>query len=292
MMSNNIQVADRSYGLNSEKSIFQLVTRALHIRRKLLRMFEGGVVGHLGGSGSLVEIISYLYFKEMDISKRQIMNSEDRDILILSKGHSVLVQYAALSEMQVISEDSLGQLKVAGGMLQGHPDMRKTPGIEANTGSLGQGLSISLGLALAFRLKGCSKHIYTILGDGELAEGQVWEAAMAISQFGIDSITAIVDRNRYQATGSTGDRYPIVDLEAKWKAFGWHVVNAEGHDFESLDIAFEAVKGEKGRPSVIIANTIKGKGFPFAENTHKYHNCSLNDEEMAIAIESLYKKAK
>lgn len=292
MMSYNIQELYGSCGLNSEKNYFQLETRALHIRRKLLRMFEGGIVGHLGGSGSLVEIITYLYFKEMDISKEQILNSTDRDILILSKGHSVLVQYAALSEMKILPENALGQLKEVGGILQGHPDMRKTPGIEANTGSLGQGLSISLGLALAFQLKGSDKHIYTILGDGELAEGQVWEAAMATSRYGIDSITAIIDRNRYQATGSTKDRYPIVDLEAKWKAFGWHVVNADGHDFKSLDRAFEEVRGEKGGPSVIIANTVKGKGFAFAENTHKYHNCSLSNDEMAMAIENLYKKAK
>ncbi len=278
--------------MNSDISNFQLETRALHIRRNLLRMFEGGTVGHLGGSCSLVEIISYLYFKQMDISKKQILNSEDRDILILSKGHSVLVQYAALSEMNVIPEDALDQLKVVGGLLQGHPDMRKTPGIEANTGSLGQGLSISLGLALAFRLNGSKKHIYTILGDGELAEGQVWEAAMATSRYKIDSITAIVDRNRYQATGSTHDRYPIEDIEMKWTAFGWNVVNAEGHDYGSLDAAFKAVREEKGKPSVIIANTVKGKGFAFAENTHKYHNCSLSDDEMAMAIESLNRKAK
>jgi len=250
-------------------------------------MFESGIVGHLGGSSSLAEIVSCLYFAEMRISKELIERSEERDFLVLSKGHAVLIQYAALVELGVIPARELTRLKVLNGMLQGHPDMRKTPGIEANTGSLGQGLSISLGIALGHRLSGDKSRVFVILGDGELAEGQVWEAAMAIPRFGIDSVVAIIDRNRYQATGATKDRFDIPDIGKKWEAFGWHVYTVDGHDIPGLLSVFEQIKTNQAAPSVIIADTIKGKGFPFAEDSHLYHNRSLTPDELKVARDLL-----
>ena len=257
------------------------------LRRNLLEMFSDGKVGHLGGSCSLTEIMTCLYFSVMRISKRSLLEGSDRDLLILSKGHAVLIQYAALVELGVIPRGELDRVKTLGGMLQGHPDMCTTPGIEANTGSLGQGLSIALGLALGYRLDGRSNTIYTIIGDGELAEGQIWEAAMAITNFNLNSIVAIVDRNRLQATGPPDDRFNIPCIDQKWEAFGWRVHTADGHDIPELLEAFKEAKAETRKPSVIIADTVKGKGFSFAEDNPAFHNASLNSEQLEMASRAL-----
>ena len=250
-------------------------------------MFSDNKVGHFGGSCSLTEIVTCLYFSVMRISRESLLNGSDRDFLILSKGHAVLIQYAALVELGVIPRGELRRIKTLGGILQGHPDMCMTPGIEANTGSLGQGLSIALGLALGHRLDRQSNTIYTIIGDGELAEGQIWEAAMAVVNFNLTSIVAVVDRNGLQATGPTRDRFDIPCIEQKWEAFGWRVHNVNGHDIPELLEAFKEAKAETRKPSVIIANTVKGKGFSFAEGNPAFHNVSLDSEQFEIASKTL-----
>ena len=246
-----------------------------------------GKVGHLGGSCSLGEIVAALYFEKLRFDPKN-HRDPDRDRFILSKGHAVLIQYAALAELGLIPREELSRLKTIGGLLQGHPDMERTQGIEAVTGSLGQGLSISLGMALALRLDRSASRIFVVIGDGELAEGQVWEAAMAVSAYGIESITAIIDRNRIQATGPTAEIMPIPNIESKWRSFGWNVATVDGHDVGALLQAFDNA-GLKGGPRLIVADTVKGKGISFAENTAAYHNGAMTKEQYDIALADLDK---
>jgi len=264
---------------------------ALAIRSHILTMLPPGKVGHLGGSSSIADIMSCLYFHHMNVDPKK-MNDPDRDRILLSKGHAVLAQYAALVELGIIDKKELGTLKTYGSVLQGHPDMEKTPGIEAVTGSLGQGLSVGLGLALGLRLDKSPARVYVICGDGELSEGQVWEAAMAAPAFKVDNLTAIIDFNGIQATGTTEEIFPIRNLAEKWKAFGWHVVQLDGHAVEEIHAALGEAAGIKGKPTVLIARTIKGKGFSFAENKAAFHNGSLTDEQFAIALDDLEKIRK
>jgi transketolase len=211
----------------------------------------------------------------------------NRDRLILSKGHSVLIQYAALMELGVIPLSEREKVKTLAGILQGHPDMERTPGLEAVTGSLGQGLSIGVGMALALRLDGRPSRVFVIMGDGELAEGQLWEAAMAAARFDLDRITGIVDRNRIQATGPTREVFDIPDIEMKWKAFGWNVLSVNGHDLAAVVDALDRAGGMRGAPTMIIADTIKGKGISFAENTAAFHNGIMSQEQFDTALAEL-----
>ena len=259
---------------------------ALNLREHVVRMIGVGKAGHLGGSCSLAEIVTALYFRAMRYDPKN-MKDPDRDRLVLSKGHSVLIQYAALMEMGVIPLSEREKVKCLGGVLQGHPDMEITPGIEAVTGSLGQGLSIGVGMALALRLDGRASRVFVIMGDGELAEGQLWEAAMAARRFGLDRITGIVDRNRIQATGPTAEVFEIPDLEAKWKAFGWNVLSVNGHDISAVLDALKKADAMKGAPTVIIADTVKGKGVSFAENTAAFHNGVMSQEQYTAALAEL-----
>ena len=259
---------------------------ALDLREHVVRMIGVGMAGHLGGSCSLAEIVAALYFRTMRFDPKNIKDP-DRDRLLLSKGHSVLIQYAALMELGVIPLSEREKVKHLDGMLQGHPDMDRTPGIEAVTGSLGQGLSIGVGMALALRLDKRPSRVFVIMGDGELAEGQLWEAAMAARRFGLDRITGIVDRNGIQATGPTREVFEIPDLEAKWKAFGWNVLTANGHDIQAVLDALEDAVSRKGAPTVIIANTIKGRGVSFAENTAAFHNGIMNQKQYTAALAEL-----
>ncbi|MDA3955585.1 transketolase [Oceanispirochaeta sp.] len=258
------------------------------IRSDILAMLPPGKVGHLGGSSSIADIMSCLYFHHMNINPKN-MKDPDRDRILLSKGHSVLAQYAALTELGVIDRNELKTLKTYGSVLQGHPDMERTPGIEAVTGSLGQGLSVGLGLALGLKLEKSKGRVYVICGDGELSEGQVWEAAMAGSVFKADNLTAIIDLNGIQATGTTEETFPIPNIAEKWEAFGWNVIQLDGHDVVAIHKALEEARNFKGKPSVLVARTIKGKGFSFAENKAAFHNGSLTDEQYKIALEDLEK---
>ena len=265
--------------------------KALNIRSHILTMLPPGKVGHLGGSSSIADIIACLYFFHMNFDPEN-MTDPDRDRILLSKGHSVPAQYAALTEMGVIDKKELKTLKSYGSVLQGHPDMERTPGMEAVTGSLGQGLSVGLGLSLGLKLNNSPGRVYVICGDGELSEGQIWEAAMAGSAFKADNLTAIVDLNGIQATGTTEEIFPIHQVAEKWTAFGWHVIHVDGHDVEAVHRALEEACTVKGKPAVLIARTVKGKGFSFAENKAAFHNGSLNEEQYKIALEDLEKIRK
>jgi transketolase len=267
-------------------TIKKLERMALQLRFDLLEMIGVGKVGHLGGSSSMAEIAACLYFHAMRYNP-QNPKDPDRDRFLLSKGHCVLIQYAALAELGVIPRAELKKVKTLEGCLQGHPDMDRTPGIEAVTGSLGMGLSIGLGMALGFRLDRRPSRVYVVMGDGELSEGQIWEAAMAAAAFKLDNLTAFVDLNRIQATGPTREIFDIPAIEQKWVAFGWEVVRVDGHDVGRILAALEKARETKGRPTVIVAETVKGKGFSFAENNAAFHNGSLTAEQHRQALSEL-----
>jgi transketolase len=258
---------------------------ALQLRYDLLEMIGVGMAGHLGGSSSLAETMAVLYFHQMNLNAG-LLKDPNRDRLVLSKGHAALIQYAALCEKGCFPREELKQVKTLKGLLQGHPDL-SIPGIEAVTGSLGQGLSISLGMALALRLDKSPARVYTIMGDGEQSEGQLWEAAMAAAHYQVDNLTAFIDWNKVQATGATKDVFNIPDLDKKWSSFGWNVISVNGHDIEQILGAIEQAVSVKGRPSVIILDTIKGKSFSFAEGNAAYHNGMFTQEVYRQALKEL-----
>jgi transketolase len=256
------------------------------LRLDVLEMIGVGKAGHLGGSCSLAEIVAVLYFHAMRFDPGR-PKDPDRDRFILSKGHAVLIQYAALAELGLIPREELARVKTLEGLLQGHPDMERTPGMEAVTGSLGQGLSIANGMALGLRLDGRSSRVFVIMGDGELAEGQLWEAAMASARFGLDAVTAFIDRNRVQATGPTAEVFDIPRIEEKWAAFGWNVATVDGHDVRAIAEAIDGARAAAGRPTVIVADTVKGKGISFAEHSAAFHNGALTAEQHRQAVEEV-----
>jgi transketolase len=263
----------------------RLEQTALQLRCDLVEMIGVGTAGHLGGSSSLAETLAVLYFHQMNFDADRL-HDPNRDRLILSKGHAALIQYAALCEKGCFPREELKRVKTLNGLLQGHPDL-SIPGIEAVTGSLGQGLSISLGIALALRLDKSPGRVYAIMGDGEQSEGQLWEAAMAAVNFKADNLTAFIDWNKVQATGTTKDIFNIPDLDKKWSGFGWHVISAKGHDIEAILRALEEAVSVKGKPSVIILDTIKGKSFSFAEGNAAYHNGIFTGEIYRQALKEL-----
>ena len=265
-----------------ETVITELKRKAIQIRANILEMIPPGKVGHLGGSSSIAEVMAALYFHTMKVNENDPKDPL-RDRLIMSKGHAVLVQYACLVELGYVDRSELSKVKTFDGMLQGHPDMDRTPGIEAVTGSLGQGLSVSLGMALGLRLDGSASRVYTIIGDGELAEGQIWEAAMAASVYQANNLTAIVDWNGVQATSTTAEIFPIGNLVDKWKSFGWNVIEINGHDMTEVLDALNAAQAYTDGPTAILAHTVKGKCFPFADGNAKYHNAAMTEEEYQIA---------
>ncbi|HCM26747.1 MAG TPA: transketolase [Treponema sp.] len=265
--------------------IKELKGKALQLRYNLLELIGVGKAGHLGGSSSLAETIAVLYFHKMNLD-RQNPKSPDRDRLVLSKGHAALIQYAALVELGYFPREELKKVKSLGGLLQGHPDL-SIPGIEAVTGSLGQGLSISVGMALALRLDKKACRVYTVMGDGEQSEGQLWEAAMSAANFKVDNLTAFLDWNKIQATGPTKEVFSIPDLAGKWASFGWEVFSVNGHDIGEIIEAIEKAAMVKGKPSIIILDTIKGKNFSFAENNAAYHNGILDEAKFAQAMKEL-----
>lgn len=273
----------------SEKEIHELRKIAATLRGNLIEMIPPGKVGHLGGSSSIMDVVAALYFKHMKVFDDP--KNPERDRCVFSKGHAVLAQYAAFAELGYVSHEDLHKVKTLDGTLQGHPDMDHTPGIEAVTGSLGQGLSVSLGMALGLRVDGSASRVFCIVGDGEMDEGQIWEAAMAGAAYKADNLVAIVDRNRVQATDTVDKVMPEGDVPAKWAAFGWNVIEIDGHDFNQILEALDAAKACKGKPTAIIANTVKGKGFTFAEGKAAYHNAAMNAEEYAQA-QALVEKMK
>ncbi|MCL2834709.1 MAG: transketolase [Treponema sp.] len=269
----------------SEDKIREIKKLANKLRHNVVEMIGVGNAGHLGGSCSLAETMAVLYFYKMNFNKNNF-NSAGRDRLVLSKGHAALIQYACLCELGLFPRDELKKVKTLDGLLQGHPDL-SIPGIEAVTGSLGQGLSVSLGMALALRLEKSTARVYTIMGDGEQSEGQLWEAAQAAANFGIDNLTAFLDWNKIQATGPVKDIFNIPNLDKKWAAFGWEVFSADGHDPAAIITAIEKAEQLKGRPSIIILDTIKGKGISFAEGNAAFHNGILDQKQYDQALREL-----
>jgi transketolase len=270
----------------SVETVKRLNRIAWDLRADVVKMIGVGKAGHLGGSSSLAEIVASLYFETMKFDPARLRDP-DRDRFVLSKGHAVLIQYAALVERGVIPREEIPKTKTLHGMLQGHPDMSKTPGIEAVTGSLGQGLSIGVGMALALRIDRSSARVHVIMGDGELSEGQLWEAAMAAARYKLDNLVGIVDRNRIQATGPTKEVFDIPDIEKKWAAFGWNVLTIDGHDVGAVLDALGAAKTKVGGPTVIVADTVKGKGFSFAENTAAFHNGIMSQAQYDLALSEI-----
>ncbi len=266
----------------SDEKVAELEKIAKKLRYDIVLMIGAGKPGHLGGSCSIAEIVAALYFYKMRHDPKN-PKWPDRDRLLLSKGHAALTQYAALAECGYFPKEKLSTLKELGTILQGHPEMLRVPGIEANTGSLGQGLSISCGIALAGKLDKKDYHVYCVVGDGEIAEGQIWEASMAAAYYKLDNLTAILDKNEVQATGPIVERYDTNPHPEKWRAFGWHVIEVDGHDIRQVADALDKVDEVKGKPVMIIANTVKGKGVPFAEGKADFHHGIMTEEQYQTA---------
>ncbi len=271
----------------SKELIDGLKEKAQQLRRDVIYSIGVGVAGHVGGSNSSADIVAALFFHKMHYDPKN-PKMPDRDRFLLSKGHVAILQYAALAEAGYFPVEDLKHTKEVGFYLQGHPDVLKTPGIEAGTGSLGQGLSIGLGMALGMKLdKIENRKVYVLVGDGECEEGQIWEAAMAAANFKADNLVAIVDQNRMQATGFMKNLMKATPLTSKWQSFGWHVIEIDGHNMEDILTALDEADTIKGVPTVIIAHTVKGKGVSFAENNPSFHNGALTEETYKQALEEL-----
>ena len=260
------------------------------LRQDIISMLVTSKSGHPGGSLSAADILATLYFHEMRV-KPEDPQWADRDRFVLSKGHAAPVLYAALAEKGYFPKAELQGLRQTGRMLQGHPDMRKTPGVDMSTGSLGQGLSAANGMALAGKLDGKDYQVFVLLGDGEMAEGQVWEAAMASAHYKLDNVTAVIDFNGLQIDGMTDSVMCSAPLTDKWRAFCWHVIEVDGHDVEALIAAFAEAKQVKGQPSIIIAKTVKGKGVSFMENVAGWHGNAPSVEQGEQALKELREEA-
>jgi transketolase len=256
------------------------------VRTEIITMLHHVQTGHPGGSLSAVEILTVLYFNQMRVSSTD-PESPDRDRFIASKGHCAPVVYQVLCEKGYFPREELLRLRQLGGILQGHPDMKKTPGIDMSAGSLGLGLSAGIGMALAGKLDHRDYFTYVLLGDGELQEGQVWEAAMAAPAFKLDRLIAIVDYNGVQLDGRVDDIMPLGDLADKFRAFGWHVMTVDGHDIRSLDATFDQARKRLQGPTVILANTVKGKGVSFMEGKNEWHGKPISDELYTQAMAEL-----
>jgi transketolase len=270
---------------NSLPGIGSLRREALNVRRLIVETLHESQAGHPGGSLSAVELLVALYFRIMRIDP-QNPNWEDRDRFILSKGHAAPVYYSVLARRGYFPESELATLDSLNSRLQGHPDRRKTPGVDMSSGSLGQGLSIAVGLALGGRMAGRDYRVYCLLGDGECQEGQVWEAAMAAAKFGLGNLTAIVDWNGLQLMAPTSEAMPLGDLKAKWEAFGWQVVEIDGHDLGAI-IDSLAAPPEGNTPRVILARTVKGKGVTFMENRVEWHAHPVSADHLKNALAEL-----
>ncbi len=264
----------------------QLAARAREVRRSLLDAIHAVQTGHAGTSLSMIEVLVLLYARHMRVDPTDPRHP-DRDILILSKGHGAPGLYATMAHAGYFPVEELRTLRQMGSRLQGHPNANLLPGVDVCTGSLGQGLSIGLGLALGHRLRGQERRIFCILGDGELQEGQNWEAAMATAGYRTGSLIAIVDRNRLQGDGDTESVLPLGELSEKWRAFGWNVAEVDGHDFDALDHALRDACLDSERPTAIIAHTVKGRGVSYMEHVVHWHHHPMSDEDLQRALAEL-----
>lgn len=268
------------------RDIQKLKETAAVIRQDIISMLTESASGHPGGSLSATDIVTALYFSEMKVDPNN-PKCEDRDRFVLSKGHGAPVLYAALAERGYFEKKHLLTLRKLGSMLQGHPNMNDTPGVDMSTGSLGQGLSAANGMALAGKLDKKDYRVYVVTGDGELEEGQIWEAAMTSAHYKLDNLTVFVDNNHLQIDGKVSDVMNPEPIADKFKAFGWNVVEINGHDFEEIFKAIDNAKSTKGMPTVIVSNTVKGKGVSFMENQAGWHGTAPSKEQCDQALKEL-----
>lgn len=264
----------------------ELAEKARRIRINALKAIHAAKSGHPGGSLSSADILATLYFGELNIDPKN-PKMADRDKFVLSKGHAVPALYAALGERGFYEVNEMMTLRQVGSKFQGHPNMSKVPGIEMSTGSLGQGFSVAVGMAIAGKIDKNPGRVYALTGDGELQEGIVWEAAMQAAHRKLDNLVAIVDLNGLQIDGKVSDVKCVCPVDEKFRSFGWNVISVDGHNFEELTTAFKEAKSSKGVPTAIIAHTHKGKGVSFMEDNAGWHGKAPSDEELAAAIEEL-----
>lgn len=274
--------------MGGKLSINQLRHKANDIREDVIRMLEAAGSGHSAGSMGLADIFTVLYFNVMNHDPKN-PEWEDRDVLFLSNGHTVPVQYAAMAEAGYFDKEELMTLRKLGSRLQGHPERVKLPGMESTSGPLGCGLSQAAGYAYTLQYMDDIKHrfAYVVMGDGELDEGNIWEAAMFAGKYKLSQLIAIVDRNNIQLDGNTEDIMPLEDLRAKWESFGWHVLEVDGHNVEGIIEAIDTAKAITSRPCVILAYTIPGKGVDFMEYDYKWHGISPNGDQARDALQKL-----
>ena len=264
----------------------QLLEHANHIRRNIIEMIYTAQSGHPGGSLSSADILTYLYFVEMDIHQDNV-SKVARDRFVLSKGHASPLLYATLCEAGFIQQSELSTFRKLNSKLQGHPNMNYIDGVDMSTGSLGQGISVAVGMALANTLDSSTHRVYTLLGDGECEEGEVWEAAMCAAHYKLDNLCAIIDFNSLQIDGDIKEVMNPLPLDEKFKAFGWRVIEIDGHNFDEIERAFQQARETKGSPTLILAHTIKGKGISFMENKYAWHGSAPNKEQYEQAIQEL-----
>ena len=266
----------------------ELQKTANEVRKGIVTAVHGAKAGHPGGSLSAADIFTYLYFEEMNIDPKDPKKA-DRDRFVLSKGHTAPGLYSVLANRGFFPVEDLPTLRHLGSYLQGHPCMQETPGVDMSSGSLGQGISAAVGMALAAKMDGKDYRTYTLLGDGEIQEGQVWEASMFAGHRKLDNLVVIVDNNGLQIDGKIDDVCSPYPIDKKFEAFNFHVINIDGNDFDQIDAAFKEAKATKGMPTAIICKTVKGKGVSFMENSAGWHGKAPNDEEYATAMADLEK---
>ena len=266
----------------------ELMKTANEIRKGIVTALHSAKAGHPGGSLSATEIFTYLYFEEMNVDPKDPKKA-DRDRFVLSKGHTAPGLYSTLAQKGFFPKEDLVTLRHTGSYLQGHPDMKHIPGVDMSSGSLGQGISAAVGMAIAGKLDNADYRVYTLLGDGEIQEGQVWEASMLAAHRKLDNLVVIVDNNNLQIDGAITEVNSPYPIDKKFEAFNFHVINIDGNDFDQIDAPFKEAKTVKGQPTAIIAKTVKGKGVSFMENQVGWHGKAPNDEEYKIAMEELEK---
>ena len=266
----------------------ELLKTANEIRKGIITAVHSAKSGHPGGSLSAADIYTYLYFEELNIDPKDPRKA-DRDRFVLSKGHTAPGYYATLANRGFFPVEDLKTLRKVGSYLQGHPDMKHIPGVDMSSGSLGQGISAAVGMAISAKLSNDSYRVYTLVGDGEIQEGQVWEAAMLAGHRKLDNLVVIVDNNNLQIDGPINEVNSPYPIDKKFEAFNFHVINIDGHDFDAIDAAFKEAKATKGQPTAIIAKTVKGKGVSFMENQVSWHGSAPNDEQYEVAMADLEK---
>ena len=276
------------YGKEYRMNKLELQKVANEVRKGIITSVHAAKAGHPGGSLSAADIFTYLYFEEMNVDPKDPKKA-GRDRFVLSKGHTAPGLYSALAQKGYFPVEDLETLRHLGSYLQGHPDMKHIPGVDMSSGSLGQGISAAVGMAIAGKMDNADYRVYTLLGDGEIQEGQVWEASMMAGFRKLDNLVVIVDNNNLQIDGAIDEVCSPYPIDKKFEAFNFHVINIDGNDFDQIDAAFKEAKATKGMPTAIIAHTVKGKGVSFMENQVGWHGTAPNDEQYAVAMEELEK---